>query len=148
MSVAESFDQFLAQQGCTADPSQRTAAQRLDALAQSLRERRTSDKKRSLISRWISGNRAVSVRGVYLWGGVGRGKTALVDLLAREMEGRVRRLHFHRFMHEVHGMLRSLRTQHRADPVAEVAASFAKDIDLLCFDELYVHDIEIGRAHV
>jgi cell division protein ZapE len=141
VSVAVSFDQFLAQQGCAPDPSQRAAAKRLDMLADALRERRSADHKRSLFSRWISKTPVNQVRGVYLWGGVGRGKTALVDLLAREMEGRVRRLHFHRFMHEVHDLLRSLRTQHRTDPVAEVAATFARDIDLLCFDELYVHDI-------
>ena len=141
VSVEESFGQFLAQQGGTPDFSQLAAARRLDVLANDLRERRAVDHGASLLGRWLFGGRVKAVRGVYLWGGVGRGKTALVDLLAREMGGRVRRLHFHRFMREVHELLRSLRTQHQADPVAEVAATFAQNIDLLCFDELYVHDI-------
>ncbi len=80
------------------------------------------------------------VRGVYLWGGVGRGKTFLMDLffetLAIEAK---RRVHFHRLMSEVHGRLKIL--GHTSDPLDVVAADLANDVRVLCFDEFFVSDI-------
>jgi cell division protein ZapE len=79
------------------------------------------------------------VRGVYLWGGVGRGKTFLMDLFHASLSLPSRRLHFHRFMHEAHGRLRDNRDL--ADPLARVAAEIAGDCRVICFDELFVSDI-------
>ncbi len=79
-------------------------------------------------------------RGLYLWGGVGRGKTHLVDLFFHclPMERKLR-LHFHRFMELVHESLTVLEGE--ADPLEKVAADFAQETDLLVLDELLVADI-------
>ena len=80
------------------------------------------------------------VRGIYLWGGVGRGKTYLMDLFHQSLPfADKRRLHFHRFMRRVHDDLR--RCAGRADPLRRVAARFAADARVLCLDEFAVGDI-------
>ena len=80
-----------------------------------------------------------TVRGAYLWGGVGRGKTFLMDLFHASLAVPARRTHFHRFMQEVHGRLRELREL--PDPLPRVAGDVAADCRVLCFDELYVTDV-------
>ena len=88
--------------------------------------------------RWF--RRPAAVKGIYLWGPVGRGKSFLVDAffgLARI--GRKRRVHFHRFMQEIHLRLRTL--QGRQDPLRMVAQDTARRVRLLCLDELHVTDI-------
>lgn len=82
--------------------------------------------------------------GIYLWGGVGRGKTMLLDLFAdrAQLAGvRVQRLHFHRFMEDVHSRLRDLQTAAHPDPLRTVAGAYAAHLDVLCLDELFVSDI-------
>ena len=79
-------------------------------------------------------------RGLYLWGGVGRGKTFLVDLFYEHLPlAQKRRVHFHRFMGEVHARIRDL--GQRSDPLAEIAAGYAASLRLLCLDEFFVSDI-------
>lgn len=81
-----------------------------------------------------------SLKGIYLWGPVGRGKTLLMDLFARSLpDTLVRRQHFHHFMADVHAQLRTLAG--RPDPLAGIADTLAKRIRLLCFDEFFVSDI-------
>jgi cell division protein ZapE len=65
----------------------------------------------------------------------------LVDLFVECVGQRVRRSHFHRFMHDAHARLRALRAEAHEDPVATVATELADGLDVLCFDELYVNDI-------
>ena len=78
--------------------------------------------------------------GIYLWGGVGRGKTLLVDMFYDWLPiDRKRRLHFHRFMQLVHAQLTEL--EGTSDPLQEIARSFGEQTRLLCFDEFYVSDI-------
>lgn len=80
------------------------------------------------------------LRGLYVWGSVGRGKTMLMDLFHDSLPpGLGVRMHFHRFMHRVQTELKALQGQ--ADPLAIVAQSFAKDARVLCFDEFFVSDI-------
>jgi cell division protein ZapE len=82
----------------------------------------------------------IAVRGVYLWGGVGRGKTFLMDLLYRSMtDAGKRRVHFHRFMLSIHRELHARRSA--PDPLDLVARDLAADTSVLCFDELFVADI-------
>ena len=79
-------------------------------------------------------------RGLYFWGGVGRGKSFLMDgFFACVPYRRKRRIHFHNFMHEVHDGLRAQKNE--SDPLSIVAANIARDTRLLCFDEFHVSDI-------
>ena len=79
-------------------------------------------------------------KGLYIWGGVGRGKTLLVDYFFNLVPtDRKLRLHFHRFMQLVHEELGALK--HIEDPLAVVAKKLAGRIDLLCLDEMHVNDI-------
>lgn len=94
------------------------------------------------IGRWFS--RAAPppalINGLYMWGGVGRGKTWLMDLFFHSLPcGRKQRLHFHRFMLQVHEELASL--QGHSDPLDVIADRFKAHSDILCFDEFFVSDI-------
>jgi cell division protein ZapE len=96
------------------------------------------------LPRWLAGllGRApeLPVKGLYLWGGVGRGKTWLMDLFCASLPGTLgRRRHFHRFMHEVHQHLGRL--QHQRSPLEQIARTIARETRVLCLDELYVADI-------
>jgi len=96
------------------------------------------------LQRWLltlTGRAArAPVRGLYLWGGVGRGKTWLMDLFFASLpSGEARRRHFHRFMQDVHLRLHGL--QHQLAPLEQIARAIARDTRVLCFDELYVADI-------
>ena len=80
------------------------------------------------------------VRGLYMWGGVGRGKTWLMDMFYQSLPGtRKQRLHFHRFMLRVHEELGEL--QGNSDPLEIIADRFKAETDVLCFDEFFVSDI-------
>lgn len=84
--------------------------------------------------------REVSLKGLYLWGGVGRGKTYLMDLFYECLPLQAkRRTHFHRFMQEIHQQL--TRLQGAANPLQEIASNIAATTRVLCFDEFFVSDI-------
>lgn len=85
-------------------------------------------------------SRREPVRGLYMWGGVGRGKTWLMDLFFESLPFEQKlRMHFHRFMRRVHHDLRALSGQ--SNPLLGVADRFAADARVLCFDEFFVSDI-------
>jgi cell division protein ZapE len=120
-----------------ADPAQLAAVARLEELRARVC---ATPPARSWLEKLLHPRRRSPERGLYLWGGVGRGKTWLMDLFFDSLpQGYSRRLHFHRFMHEVHAELRSLREQRT--PLAQVAARIGGDARVLCFDELFVTDI-------
>jgi cell division protein ZapE len=84
--------------------------------------------------------RSEPVKGVYLWGGVGRGKSFLMDCLYDAMPiARKRRIHFHRFMQSIHHRLRDL--QGEPDPLRVIGRDTARKVRLLCLDEFHVTDI-------
>ncbi len=117
------------------DPAQRAVVERLARCADELEAR---PRRGSILWRAL-GKRPAAVRGVYLWGGVGRGKSMLMDMFFDCVEGpRKRRVHFHEFMQEVHERLRAERTREVADPVLNVAAALADEARLLAFDEMIV----------
>ncbi|MGY6632859.1 MAG: cell division protein ZapE [Alkalilacustris sp.] len=120
------------------DPAQRAVAERLQTLRAAL-EAPAPAPRRSLFGR----ARAVPApRGVYLWGGVGRGKSMMMDLFhgALAIEGR-RRVHFHAFMQEVHAGLHAARARGVQDALAPVAAGLTGSLRVLCLDEMQITDI-------
>ncbi len=124
------------------DPAQLAALVEFDRLHQALGAEHTS--AGAGFSGWIKKlgrNRLPRcLPGLYLWGGVGCGKTFLMDLFVRSLpRGMARRWHFHRFMTDVHQRLRTL--HHRQDPLVEVADGIARHCRVLCLDECLVHDI-------
>jgi len=130
----------LGAHGHSLDDAQRQIVAKLEDLRRRLlaRESRRSRIARSL--RLLAGTRRGVLRGLYLWGGVGRGKTFLLDQFFAELPlVEKRRDHFHRFMQEVHAGLR----QHRdmPSPLARVAENIAARARVLCFDEFAVSDI-------
>ncbi len=83
---------------------------------------------------------AIPVKGLYLWGGVGRGKTHLMDMFFRALPFRQKqRRHFHRFMYELHEQLNDKKDQQ--DPVGKIAKHIARRTRVICFDEFFVADI-------
>lgn len=120
------------------DPAQLSVLGVLEALEREILER---PKGWSLIARRLRGGAApVAPRGVYLWGGVGRGKTLLMNLFHETLAlEKKRRVHFHRLMSEVHDRLRDKRDV--TDPLDAVAGELAIDAEVLCFDEFFVSDI-------
>ena len=125
--------------GWLADPAQQAALVELDRIHDALLASSTDDV--GPLRRLMSSLRAPTpVAGLYLWGGVGRGKTFLTELLFEHIPiAARRRLHFHRFMAEVHSRLRAISQQR--DPLRIVARDLAADARLLVLDECIVTDI-------
>jgi cell division protein ZapE len=92
-----------------------------------------------LLNRLLGKRKAL--RGLYMWGGVGRGKSMLMDLFHDNLaiEGK-RRVHFHAFMQEVHARLREARQSETGDPIPPVAAAIAQGLRCLAFDEMVVNN--------
>ncbi len=89
---------------------------------------------------WLRKPEKTAVKGVYLWGGVGRGKTFLMDLFFESLKSKAkRRIHFHRMMRDVHARLKTVGDIE--DPLDRVAADIARESRVLCFDEFFVSDI-------
>lgn len=80
-------------------------------------------------------------KGLYIWGGVGRGKSMLMDLFVSTLAVPNRRVHFHAFMQEIHAGLHAARARNETDALAPVAAEVAKSVRLLAFDEMQITDI-------
>src|SRR5882757_7673839 len=142
MNLRALYAQQLSERGFRADPVQAAVVDRLDDLRQRLIAAQEPDA--SIVRRWFSalGSKSApeSVRGIYLWGGVGRGKTWIMDLFYQSLPfPERRRRHFHRFMHDVHAEIKTL--QQRETPLDIVAERIAQEARVLCFDELFVADI-------
>src|SRR5512137_564108 len=136
MGVREVFDAHLAARGYRADASQLAALARLRRLDEDWRayKAQRSNALKKLLAR------PPVPRGVYLWGGVGRGKSFLLDaFFAAVPVLRKTRLHFHEFMRSVHRELDEVKGT--ADPLDEVARRIALRSRLICFDEFHVSDI-------
>ncbi len=120
------------------DTAQRAVLPRFDRLARALSE---PPARRGLLRRRAPPE---AETGLYLWGGVGRGKSMLMDLFHGEVEvagGAKRRVHFHAFMQEVHAGIGRARKRGVDDAIKPVADEIAADLRLLCFDEMQIGDI-------
>ena len=129
------YEAELARLGFQRDPAQEKAVDALDQLQARLLAAPAASAWRRLL-----GRPAPAPKGLYLWGGVGRGKTWLMDCFydGLPFEDKLR-LHFHRFMHEVHVALKKLPDER--DPLAKVADGFRARTRVICFDEFFVSDI-------
>ena len=134
--VVSLYQQSLATRGFASDAAQWRAVERLQGLYDewtAYKARRNTALKRMLVKPTLP-------KGVYLWGGVGRGKSFLMDSFYRCVPlVRKRRVHFHHFMREIHRELGEVKGTE--DPISEVAARTAKRYRLICFDEFHVSDI-------
>lgn len=139
LSPRARYEQELSRPGFQRDGAQARAVEALQALHETLIARWQADRGvMSRITRSIGGRRPV--RGLYLWGGVGRGKTWLMDLFFESLPFRRKmRSHFHRFMQRVHAELRTLSGER--NPLDAVADRFADEALVICFDEFFVSDI-------
>jgi cell division protein ZapE len=137
MSLRARYAQELARWGFQADAAQERA---VDALEE-LRTRLIVRESVRGTWRWLGRLRAPQgVRGLYLWGPVGRGKTYLMDLFFDSLPFAARRRrHFHRFMYDVHAYLRQ--NAQTVEPLEAMAKRVAQEAHVLCFDELFVSDI-------
>ncbi len=136
-SLTDRCQVLLAAQGQSLDDAQRKVLARLEGLRRRLLARQTGS---SLIKNLLPGTRRTPLRGLWLWGGVGRGKTFLVDQFFTELSfAEKRREHFHRFMQDVHAGLR--RHASKPSPLKHVAVEIAARAQLLCFDEFSVNDV-------
>lgn len=138
-SLLAHYDSELARLGYEADVKQRQAIVQLNDLRSRLLQ---ATQPRSFWQRLLADrNQAPSLeRGLYLWGGVGRGKTWLMDMFYHSLPFKQKqRSHFHRFMQFIHEELK--RHRDRADPLDLIAEHIAGKTRVLCFDELYVSDI-------
>ena len=143
MTPKQRYEQDLAKSDFQRDPAQAMAVDALDRLYHQLVEYEHAPAVK--LSFWQKVTRqkvavAKPPKGLYFWGGVGRGKTYLMDTFfdALPTEKKMR-IHFHRFMLRVHHELAQLSDV--SDPLEKVADTLAKETDIICFDEFFVSDI-------
>jgi cell division protein ZapE len=135
------YERELAARGYSADAAQSAAIEHLEALRSRLLAE-NSDGFWHWLRRRLAPRRydMQGSRGAYLWGGVGRGKTWLMDLFYDSLPFRARRRsHFHHFMRDMHEQLRQIGA--RREPLQQLARRIARQTRVLCLDELYVSDI-------
>src|SRR5215210_1561911 len=136
MSVREAYERELEARGYESDPAQLRAVEALDRCASewgAFKEQRSNVFKKLI-------NRPEIPRGVYLWGGVGRGKSFLMDCFFTALPlTRKTRLHFHEFMREVHRELAEM--SGTSDPLLHLGKSISQRFRLICLDEFHVADI-------
>lgn len=139
MSIREAYEASLLSAGHERDAAQDEIVDLLDGLQRRLHKNRP--RRRGLLGALGRGrSAAAAIPGLYIWGGVGRGKTFLMDLFFESLDvEQKQRVHFHRMMHEVHDRLQRLHDVE--DPLDNVAADIAASTRVLCFDEFFVSDI-------
>jgi len=139
MTPLERYQADLARDDFFHDAAQENAVRHLQRLYDDLLK--NSQTNNGLLSKLLpSSKKQTPVKGLYFWGGVGRGKTYLVDTFfdALPFEQKMR-THFHRFMKRVHEELKSLKGE--KNPLTLIARRFAKEARVICFDEFFVSDI-------
>jgi len=144
LNIREAYTEQLRRDEHVADPAQLKIIARLEDLGARLHDATAGQGGWRYWLDRLRGARG-DVRGLYIWGGVGRGKTFLMDLFFDSLEvDAKKRIHFHRMMHDVHDRLNDLRGVE--DPLDKVAEDIARSTRVLCFDEFFVS--EIGDAMI
>ena len=133
--VGRAYEELVRGGELKPDSAQQRAIAALDRLAAELKSDRGG-----LLGKLFN-NRQSGLNGVYLWGGVGRGKSMLMDLAFEHIQVQPkRRVHFHAFMLETHARLREKRKDEEGDPLERVADDISDEVKLLCFDEMVVNN--------
>ena len=138
-SLPEILSRRVAEGAIKPDPQQMAVAGRLEELRQWLEAQAL--RKTGVLS-GLFAKPIPPPKGLYLWGGVGRGKSMLMDLFAEATDvARKRRVHFHAFMQDTHRAIHAARQKGLEDPLAPFADSLITDVRLLAFDEMQITDI-------
>jgi cell division protein ZapE len=140
MNIRSAYQTLLDNEGMLVDPAQEVVVRQLAQLQQKIVDQNSVFQG---LRRHLPRGSESAPRGIYLWGGVGRGKTFLMDLFFGTLDYQPKkRIHFHRMMSDVHSRLHAIaNTGAIEDPLEQVAADIAKDAQVLCFDEFFVSDI-------
>lgn len=137
-SLTSQYEALIDAGELKADPDQATAVM---ALAKVQAELEAVPPRGSTIWRFL-GRKPDPARGLYLWGGVGRGKSMLMDLFFESVRiKRKRRAHFHEFMLDIHARLKVERAKEEGDPIPPLVEALADEARLLCFDEMVVNNM-------
>ncbi len=144
LSPIEQYKQDLSRDDFLFDAAQENAVTHLQRLYDDLQYKPLAVSGfKKVLNRWkrvYTKKAPTPVKGLYFWGGVGRGKTYLVDTFFDSLPfNNKTRVHFHRFMHRVHQELKSL--VGKSDPLKIIAKKFAEETQIICFDEFFVSDI-------
>jgi cell division protein ZapE len=132
--TSEIYAQRIAAGMLEADPAQQAVLSEFDRIDQAL----ARPVKRGLFRKATPD----PIKGLYLWGGVGRGKSMLMDMFVESLAGiPARRVHFHAFMQEIHAAMHKARQSGVQDALAPVVADIAASLRLLAFDEMQITDI-------
>lgn len=141
LSPLQRYLQDLEKEGFVKDPAQKMAVDRLQTLYENLISDEAERKR--LAGKWFnkfSKKKPEPVKGLYFWGGVGRGKTYLMDNFYESLPFEQKmRIHFHRFMQRVHQELTTLEGE--KNPLHIVAKKLSDEARIICFDEFFVSDI-------
>ncbi|OZA16986.1 MAG: cell division protein ZapE, partial [Rhodobacterales bacterium 17-64-5] len=139
MTLTEIYEAEVAAGRLRADPAQLALLPQMEALRVWLEANAT--RKVGLFA-GLFAKPVTPPKGLYLWGGVGRGKSMLMDLFFAHLNiTQRRRVHFHAFMQDIHHALHEARKQGVDDAIAPVAEAISRDIRLLAFDEMQITDI-------
>ncbi len=134
--ILSRYERLISAGELQADADQRRTAQRLEVLQKELE----AEQSGGLLGQ-LFGRRKTRPQGVYMVGGVGRGKSMLMDLFHSTLDiPEKRRVHFHAFMQEVHAELREARKSESGDPIPPAAEKLAGDLKVLAFDEMVVNN--------
>ncbi|WP_394130310.1 cell division protein ZapE [Shewanella maritima] len=140
LSPWQHYQQDLTREDFSHDSAQERAVQSLQRVYDELLEANMPQKGLSRLARVFKRQSSAQVKGLYLWGGVGRGKTYLMDTFFDAIPGDKKlRAHFHRFMHQLHQELDKLKGVQ--DPLVTIAKKMAEQYQIICFDEFFVSDI-------
>ena len=139
-TLTEIYETRVAEGSLRPDPAQLAVLPRLEALRRWLEE--TLPPKSGLLGKLFAKAQQPTPKGLYLWGGVGRGKSMMMDLFvdSTAIPGK-RRVHFHAFMQEIHRGMFAARQKGVEDPLTPVADALIRELRLLAFDEMQITDI-------
>jgi cell division protein ZapE len=149
LNLTSTYQALVQAKKLDSDPAQAAVVVQLSRLVDSIDVKRLARKSGAL--GWLFGQRSsnnTDIKGLYIWGSVGRGKTMLMDLFFHALPAeRKKRVHFHDFMMDVHGRIHAWRQNLKEgkvknpDPIQPVAEALAEEAWVLCFDEFAVNDI-------